>query len=85
MIVSPVKASDRIMEVQTMHNAPTTPAIPGWRLLISDAGRFWAFRNHPFPRVAVRVGAQSAVDADTFDEVKAAVAEQEEIAGRVAS
>ncbi|MFI7536476.1 hypothetical protein [Streptosporangium sp. NPDC049376] len=68
-----------------MHNnTPTTPVIPGWRLIISDAGRFWAFRNHLFPRVAVRAGAQSAVDADTFDEVQAVIAEQEETA-RVAA
>ncbi|MFD0884889.1 hypothetical protein ACFQ08_10050 [Streptosporangium algeriense] len=63
-----------------MHNTPTRPVIPGWRLIISDAGRFWAFRNHVFPRVAVRAGAESAVDADTFDEIQAVVAEQEETA-----
>ncbi|MEU1878033.1 hypothetical protein ABZ470_12010 [Streptosporangium sp. NPDC020072] len=63
-----------------MHDTPTRPVIPGWRLLISDTGRFWAFRNHLFPRVAVRAGAQSAVDADTFDEVQEAVAEQERTA-----
>ncbi|MFC3986823.1 hypothetical protein [Streptosporangium jomthongense] len=63
-----------------MHNAPTAQVIPGWRLLISDAGRFWAFRNHVFPFAAVRAGAQSAVDADTFDEVQAVIAEQEKTA-----
>ncbi|MFF4413535.1 hypothetical protein ACFYY8_13465 [Streptosporangium sp. NPDC001559] len=63
-----------------MHDTPTTPVIPGWRLIISDAGRFWAFRTHVFSRVAVRAGAESAVDADTFDEVQEAVAEQEKTA-----
>ncbi|MER7206768.1 hypothetical protein ABT340_06820 [Streptosporangium sp. NPDC000239] len=68
-----------------MHGIPTAQVIPGWRLIISDAGRFWAFRSHVFPCTAVHAGAQSAVDADTFDEVQAAVAEQEEIAKGVAS
>ncbi|MFD0890590.1 hypothetical protein ACFQ08_39110, partial [Streptosporangium algeriense] len=69
---------DRITEVQIMQHTPDRPAIPGWRLLISSAGRFWAFRSHPFPRIAVRAGAESAVDADTFDEVRAVIAAQEE-------
>ncbi|MEU1736432.1 hypothetical protein [Streptosporangium sp. NPDC020145] len=68
------------MEVQIMHDTPGRPVIPGWRLIISDAGRFWAFRNHLFPRIAVRAGAQSAVDADTFEEVQAVIAEQEKTA-----
>ncbi|MER7211251.1 hypothetical protein ABT340_29710, partial [Streptosporangium sp. NPDC000239] len=72
-------ASGRIVEVQIMHDTPGRPVIPGWRLIISDAGRFW-FRTHVFSRVAVRAGAQSAVDADTFDEVQVAVAEQEKTA-----
>ncbi|MFI7536560.1 hypothetical protein [Streptosporangium sp. NPDC049376] len=62
------------------HPTPNRPVIPGWRLIISDAGRFWAFRNHLFPRAAVRAGAESAVDADTFEEIQAVVAEQEETA-----
>ncbi len=60
-------------------------AIPGWRLILSDRGRFWAIRREPFPRGALRAGAEPAVDADTFDDVKAEVARQEEIAKRVAS
>ncbi|MFC3980456.1 hypothetical protein [Streptosporangium jomthongense] len=67
-----------------MQHTPDRPVIPGWRLIISDAGRFWAFRNHVFSRVAVRAGAESAVDADTFEEIQAIVAEQEEKA-RVAA
>ncbi|MFI7537474.1 hypothetical protein [Streptosporangium sp. NPDC049376] len=56
----------------------TAPAIPGWRLIISDAGRFWAIRNRAFPRTALRAGAEPTVDADTFEEVREAVAKQEE-------
>ncbi|MBB4920382.1 hypothetical protein [Streptosporangium saharense] len=61
-----------------MHNTPNGPAIPGWRLIVSDTGRYWAIRNRAFPRVALRAGVEPAVDADTFEEVQAAVAEQEE-------
>ncbi|MFI7533926.1 hypothetical protein [Streptosporangium sp. NPDC049376] len=64
-----------------MHDGTSTttaPAIPGWRLIISDTGRFWAIRNRAFPRTALRAGAEPTVDADTFEEVQAAVTEQEE-------
>lgn len=61
------------------------PAIPGWRLILSDRGRFWAIRQRPFPIAAMRAGADPAVDADTFDEVQAAVTRQEEIAEQVSS
>ncbi|MFF4988789.1 hypothetical protein ACFY19_16450 [Streptosporangium saharense] len=78
-ITSSARASDRITEVQIMHNTPaSTPAIPGWRLIVSDTGRYWAIRNRAFPRVALRAGVEPAVDADTFEEVQAAVAEQED-------
>ncbi|MFF0573233.1 hypothetical protein [Streptosporangium saharense] len=77
-IISSARASDRITEVQIMHNTPNGPAIPGWRLIFSDTGRYWAIRNRAFPRVALRAGVEPAVDADTFEEVQAAVAEQEE-------
>ncbi|MEU1733417.1 hypothetical protein [Streptosporangium sp. NPDC020145] len=63
----------------------TEPAIPGWRLIISDTGRFWAIRNRAFPRTALRAGAEPTVDADTFEEVREAVARQEEIAEGVPS
>ncbi|WP_433246822.1 hypothetical protein ACQPYK_45910 [Streptosporangium sp. CA-135522] len=59
------------------------PAIPGWRVIISDRGRFWAFRREPFPRDAVKAGAKPDLDADTLDALQAEVARQEEIAGRV--
>lgn len=79
------------MEVRSMEDGKSTmpesaiPAIPGWRLILSDRGRFWAIRQEPFPRGALRAGAEPAVDADTFDDVEAEVARQEEIAKRVAS
>ncbi|MER7129807.1 hypothetical protein [Streptosporangium saharense] len=64
-----------------MENARSVSAcqtIPGWRLIVSDTGRYWAIRNRAFPRVALRAGVEPAVDADTFEEVREAVAEQEE-------
>ncbi|MER7132388.1 hypothetical protein [Streptosporangium saharense] len=60
------------------HSTPSGPMIPGWRLIVSDTGRYWAIRNRAFPRVALRAGVEPAVDADTFEEVQAAVAVQED-------
>ncbi|MEV7004882.1 hypothetical protein [Streptosporangium sp. NPDC051022] len=71
--------------MENARSIPTSQAIPGWRLILSDAGRFWALRQTPFPVDAVRAGADPAVDADTFAEVQAAVEQQEEIARRVTS
>ncbi|MEV4093383.1 hypothetical protein [Streptosporangium saharense] len=64
-----------------MHDTPASGVqmIPGWRLIISDTGRFWAVRNRAFPRGALRAGAEPTVDADTFEELQAAVARQEQI------
>lgn len=78
---------NRTMEVRPMENATakTAPVIPGWRVIISNRGRFWAFRRTPFPIAAMRAGADPAVDADTLDAVQVEVARQEEIAERVAS
>ncbi|WP_433247282.1 hypothetical protein ACQPYK_46745 [Streptosporangium sp. CA-135522] len=59
------------------------PAIPGWRLILSDRGRFWAVREKPFPRGALHAGAEPIVDADTFDGLEAEVERQEEIAKQV--
>lgn len=61
------------------------PTIPGWRLIISDRGRFWAIRREAFPRGALHAGAEPTVDADTFDDLKAEVTRQEEIAKWVTS
>ncbi|MEU1875816.1 hypothetical protein ABZ470_00765 [Streptosporangium sp. NPDC020072] len=62
-----------------------SPTIPGWRLILSDQSRFWAFRRKPFSDAARRAGAEPDVDADTFDEIRAVVEHQEEIARGVAS
>ncbi|MEV4093767.1 hypothetical protein [Streptosporangium saharense] len=62
-----------------------SPTIPGWRLVISTAGRFWAFRRDPFSPEARQAGAEPDLDADTFDEIQAAVERQEEIAQGVES
>ncbi|WP_344916646.1 hypothetical protein [Streptosporangium oxazolinicum] len=59
--------------------------IPGWRLIRSDRGRFWAFRERAFPQEALLAGAKPDLDADTFDDLKAAAARQEEIAEQVIS
>ncbi|MFI6801562.1 hypothetical protein [Streptosporangium canum] len=62
-----------------------SPTIPGWRLILSDMGRFWAVREKAFPQGALRAGAEPTVDADTFDGVKAEVDQQENIAKQVVS
>ncbi|MEV4098282.1 hypothetical protein [Streptosporangium saharense] len=64
--------------METARSLPAPENIPGWRLIVSDTGRYWAIRNRAFPRVALRAGVEPAVDADTFEEVQAAVAAQEE-------
>ncbi|MER7211562.1 hypothetical protein [Streptosporangium sp. NPDC000239] len=64
--------------------AGPSPTIPGWRLLISDAGRFWAFRQKPFPVEARRAGAEPDLDADTFDDIQAVITRHEEIARQAA-
>ncbi|WP_329090025.1 MULTISPECIES: hypothetical protein [unclassified Streptosporangium] len=62
------------------------PAIPGWRVIHSDAGRYWASREQPFPKDSEENSpAFRTVDADTFDELQAEVTRQEEAAGQVAS
>ncbi|MEV8638285.1 hypothetical protein AB0395_42190 [Streptosporangium sp. NPDC051023] len=65
-------------------SSTNAPAIPGWRLILSDQNRFWAFRQKPFPLEARRAGAEPAVDADTFDELQAEIARQEKIAEQAA-
>ncbi|GAA3130651.1 hypothetical protein [Streptosporangium carneum] len=63
--------------------------IPGWRVIVSDAGRYWASRREPFPDDATQGAALNVppfrtVDADTLDELRAEVERQETAAaGRV--
>ena len=54
--------------------------VPGWRIWRSDAGRWWATRNNPFPRSAEAIGAARTVDADTVDQLREVIAEQERLA-----
>ncbi len=58
----------------------TTPVstIPGWRVIRSDAGRYWASREQPFPGdTAWGRPPFRTVDADTFGDLKAEVDRQE--------
>ncbi len=69
-----------------MKNSRTTPpgsVIPGWRVFLSDQGRFWASRAVPFADDQAGAGAERTVDGDTFDELRAEVAWQEERAEAV--
>jgi hypothetical protein len=55
-------------------------AAEGWRIWRSDAGRFWATREHRFSRAAEQAGAARTVDGDTWTEVCRSIAEQESTA-----
>ncbi|WP_260614865.1 hypothetical protein [Microbispora sp. KK1-11] len=46
----------------------------------SDAGRFWASRERPFPASAEQAGACRTVDADDLRELCQTIAEQESLA-----
>ena len=59
------------------------PVIPGWQVFLSDRGRFWASRREPFSPEAFHAGAERTVDADTFEQLRAETARQEETAGVV--
>ena len=54
--------------------------IPGWQVFLSDRGRFWASRRKPFSPQAMYAGAERTVDADTFEQLRAETARQEETA-----
>ncbi|ACZ91742.1 hypothetical protein [Streptosporangium roseum] len=81
------------LEVRSMEDAGSTtpePAIPGWRVICSDAGRYWASREKPFPgKTSWGRPPFRTVDADTFDDLRVEVERQEsaaqEAAGQVAS
>jgi len=59
-------------------------AITGWRVMRSDAGRWWATRERPFPLAVECAGAARTVDGDTEQEVCQAIAEQESLANQAA-
>ncbi|MEV8636493.1 hypothetical protein AB0395_33085 [Streptosporangium sp. NPDC051023] len=87
-----VASSERVLDrkkVRSMENgtSPTpTETIPGWRVIVSDAGRYWASRERPFPPSATRGPLDAppfrTVDADTFDELLDEVHRQEQLAER---
>ncbi|WP_327045145.1 hypothetical protein OG320_25925 [Microbispora sp. NBC_01189] len=57
----------------------------GWRIMRSDAGRFWATRERPFPLSAEDAGAFRTVDGDDLRELCHAIAEQESLADLAAT
>lgn len=64
-----------------VHAITDTRAVPpGWRILMSDAGRYWATREQQFTREQMAAGAARTVDGDTLPELCRAIAEQEAIA-----
>jgi len=54
--------------------------IPGWRLILSDAGRLWASRKEPFSEVAAHAGAERTVDGDSLEALRAETDRQETFA-----
>ncbi|GLK07570.1 hypothetical protein [Streptosporangium carneum] len=58
--------------------------IPGWRVMRSDAGRYWATRNEPFLDAVTRGPLDAppfrTVDADTYGELLDEVHRQERAA-----
>lgn len=56
------------------------PVFAGWRIMCSDAGRWWATRERPFPRAVEDAGAYRTVDADDLVKLCQAIAAQESIA-----
>lgn len=56
------------------------PVFAGWRIMRSDAGRFWATREQPFSRTIEDAGAHRTVDADDLVKLCQAIAVQEGIA-----
>jgi len=59
---------------------PTPTTIPGWRLILSDAGRLWASREQPFSAAAFRAGAERTVDGDSLEALRAETDRQETFA-----
>ena len=52
--------------------------ISGWRVIRSDAGRYWASRECPFPGDSLWGDPPfRTVDADTFDDLRTEVDRQE--------
>jgi hypothetical protein len=60
--------------------AAARPVFAGWRIMRSDAGRWWATRERPFPRAVEDAGAHRTVDADDLVELCRVIAAQEGMA-----
>jgi hypothetical protein len=60
---------------------------PGWRVWISDTGRWWAFRTEPRALTIeqLRAGCRLIVQADTSDALCSAIRAEIEAERRVAS
>ncbi|MGW4423495.1 hypothetical protein [Streptosporangium sp. NPDC004631] len=71
--------------MEHLRSAAPNPVIPGWRVILSDAGRFWASRVLPFPNDSEWYAPPfRTVDADTFDELRTEVDRQETAARQTA-
>jgi hypothetical protein len=59
---------------------------PGWRVWISDTGRWWAFRTESCPLTIdqLRAGCRLLVQADTSEALHAAIQAEVEAERRVA-
>ncbi|GAA3120867.1 hypothetical protein [Streptosporangium carneum] len=71
--------------MEDVKSIPLGLMIPGWRVFLSDQGRFWASRVAPFTDAAFEAGAERTVDGDTLEELRVATARQEETAERATS
>ncbi|MEV4378919.1 hypothetical protein [Streptosporangium sp. NPDC049644] len=59
---------------------PESTTIPGWRLILSDAGRLWASREKLFSPAATHAGAERTVDGDSLEALRAETDRQETFA-----
>lgn len=73
-----------VTQIPETKSVSPIPTIPGWRVIRSDAGRYWASRVRPFTVEQLnRTDAYRTVDADTLDDLRAETARQEEAAEAV--
>lgn len=81
---APGRVHNRTLEIRSAMNAnfpAPKSAIPGWRVIVSDTGRFWASRETPFPRETEwHAPPYRTVDGDTFEALRAEVERQEKSA-----
>ncbi len=75
----------KVRSMEDARSATPEPAIPGWRVIVSDRKRLWASRIVPFTDAEMWSGATRTVDADTFGELADEVERQERAARREVS